>query len=363
MLPLLLLLPQLINGQGCCPKKLVGADEYMYSNSNPGEVEGFGCFDSCVYLKNGQPGDRYCFGPGDLDVVCDAGEKTTPSSATSGCQCGRKKESRIVGGQDAEVNEWPWMVGMALAFMSNATGELEELQFKYICGGTLIAEEWVVTAAHCFFNPRNGERIVFEKDLRLIIGDHDLSKIDETSISDVFEVAEIILHPTYNQETTKDDIALMRVAAKVNLNKHAPACLPEEGETFTNQTAYAYGWGTLNLEGLSPAILQEAELLIYDFDYCKEEYGYENLQVIDGMLCTIGKNGTKGPCKGDSGGPLTVANSEGRHVLVGATSWGLPCATEGFELFPDVYADISFYRTTFIDATINSKGGATFCQP
>jgi len=79
MLPLLLLLPQLINGQGCCPKKLVGADEYMYSNSNPGEVEGFGCFDSCVYLKNGQPGDRYCFGPGDLDVVCDADSPTEPS--------------------------------------------------------------------------------------------------------------------------------------------------------------------------------------------------------------------------------------------------------------------------------------------
>jgi len=80
MLPLLLLLPQLINGQGCCPKKLVGADEYMYSNSNPGEVEGFGCFDSCVYLKNGQPGDRYCFGPGDLDVVCDAEMTTTTTT-------------------------------------------------------------------------------------------------------------------------------------------------------------------------------------------------------------------------------------------------------------------------------------------
>jgi len=333
----------------------------MYSNSNPGEVEGFGCFDSCVYLKNGQPGDRYCFGPGDLDVVCDAGEKTTPSSATSGCQCGRKKESRIVGGQDAEVNEWPWMVGMALAFMSNATGELEELQFKYICGGTLIAEEWVVTAAHCFFNPRNGERIVFEKDLRLIIGDHDLSKIDETSISDVFEVAEIILHPTYNQETTKDDIALMRVAAKVNLNKHAPACLPEEGETFTNQTAYAYGWGALKFNSSEPLpdILQEAELPIVDFDNCKEAYGYANLQIIDGMLCA-GGDGTKDTCQGDSGGPLTVASNEGRHVLVGATSWGAGCAQEGF---PGVYADISFYRTTFIDATINSKGGATFCQP
>jgi len=359
MLPLLLLLPQLINGQGCCPKKLVGADEYMYSNSNPGEVEGFGCFDSCVYLKNGQPGDRYCFGPGDLDVVCDAGEKTTPSSATSGCQCGRKKESRIVGGQDAEVNEWPWMVGMALAFMSNATGELEELQFKYICGGTLIAEEWVVTAAHCFFDPRNGERVIFEKDLRLWIGDHDKSTIDETSISDTFGVAEIILHPTYNGTTFKDDIALMRVATKVNLNKHAPACLPEEGETFTNQTAYAYGWGALKFNSSEPPpdILQEAELPILDFDNCTEAYGYANLQLSDGMLCA-GGDGTKGTCQGDSGGPLTVANSEGRHVLVGATSWGIGCAEVGF---PGVFAEISFYRTTFIDATINSKGGATFC--
>jgi len=353
MLPLLLLLPQLINGQGCCPKKLVGADEYMYSNSNPGEVEGFGCFDSCVYLKNGQPGDRYCFGPGDLDVVCDAGEKTTPSSATSGCQCGRKKESRIVGGQDAEVNEWPWMVGMAYAYVSSATGE--EQQFKYMCGGTLIAEEWVVTAAHCFFDPRNGERIIFEKDLRLWIGDHDKSTIDETSISDTFGVAEIILHPTYNGTTFKDDIALMRLATKVNLNKHAPACLPEEGETFTNQTAYAYGWGALNFSGPSPDILQEAELPIVDFDDCKKFYGYGNITVFDGMLCAGGYG--KGTCKGDSGGPLTFANSEGRHVLVGATSWGIGC----HEGLPDVYADISFYRTTFIDATINSKGGATFC--
>merc|ERR1719259_1581652 len=215
-------------------------------------------------------------------------------------------------------------------------------------------------SANCFFN-LDGDQVTFENDLLLLIGFHDFSKWNKTSISEVLEVAEIILHPTYVYESNKDDIALMRVATKVNLNNHAPACLPEEGETFTGQTAYAYGWGALKFNSSEPLpdILQEAELPIVDFDHCKEAYGYANLQIIDGMLCA-GGDGTKDTCQGDSGGPLTVASNEGCHVLVGATSWGAGCAQEGF---PGVYADISFYRTTFIDATINSKGGATFCQP
>jgi len=364
MLPLLLLLPQLINGQGCCPKKLVGADEYMYSNSNPGEVEGFGCFDSCVYLKNGQPGDRYCFGPGDLDVVCDAGAKTSTSSAASttaaastsaasgttngsGCQCGRKKATRIVGGQNAEVNEWPWMV--ALSRGTDGSGQ------SYICGGTLIAEEWVLTAAHCFFSP-NGDRVLFENNMRLVLGDHDKSSDTDTTIREVFEVAQITLHPTYVFATNKDDIALMKLTTKVDLNKHAPACLPAEGETFVGKTAYAYGWGALQYgTGEYPDILQEVEVPVVSVADCKAAYGEGS--IIDGMLCA-GGDGVKDSCSGDSGGPLTVPNASDRHVLIGATSFGKSCAEAGF---PGVYADVPFYRTSFIDATINANGGATFC--
>jgi len=372
---LLLLLPQAIYGMQCCQNKVVGEDVYIFSHMDEEEANRAGCLDGCIYYKSPDTQELACFARGDLDVICNGASSTAPTAASttaaattagettaapttaavttaaptanSGCQCGKKKSTRIVGGQNAEVNEWPWMVAL-----SRGTDGSSQ---SYICGGTLIAEEWVVSAAHCFFDT-SGNRVLFENNMRIVLGDHDISTETETTIREVFAVSQITLHPTYVFQTNKDDIALLKVSTKVDLNKHAPACLPEQGATFVGQTAFAYGWGALQYgTGEYPDILQEVALPVVSVADCKAAYGESS--IIDGMLCA-GGDGVKDSCSGDSGGPLTVPNTSDRHVLIGATSFGRGCAVEGFF---GVYADVPFYRTSFIDATINANGGATFC--
>merc|ERR1719244_341433 len=81
------------------------------------------------------------------------------------CQCGKKKGSRVVGGQETEVNEYPWM-GALLTVNGGFTSQ--------ICGGSLVAANWVLTAAHCFFNTQ-GERVLYEKESRIRLGEHDFN--------------------------------------------------------------------------------------------------------------------------------------------------------------------------------------------
>jgi len=250
-------------------------------------------------------------------------------------KCGvKKKNTRIVGGQQTEVLEYPWIVILAD-------------DFGGFCGGTLVAAEWILTAAHC----------ISVRVKKVIIGEHD--KLNPTDGNrKVLTPEQIFTHEQFGGDLTyANDIALIKLKEKVDLNTFTPACLPAKGTSFVGRTAYAYGWGSIFASGPSSTFLQDVALPVVSFETCKSTMDPAGAYtILSGMLCAGGKAGEDG-CQGDSGGPLTVPDeTTGQHYLIGDTSWGYGCGQAGLY---GVWGDVAFYRD-WLTGIFDANGGATF---
>jgi len=357
----------------CCTLKRVGGVTYslLPSGAFNGEVPAR-CLNDCVYREyTGAPRDSYrkfCFAAGDLPTEClydpwttaqsTHGPWTTAQSSqgpwSTGppvhgtCKCGIKKTRRIVGGTETEVNEYPWIAAMDVSGTSGTS--------PGHCGATLIANNWAVTASHCFFNPM-GEQVVTKDTMSLVMGVHDITDPTEPN-RQVLTIDEIVLHPSWDIATAANGIALLKLTQSVDLDAWSPACLPTSGADFTGQNGWVYGWGwTIESRTYADKLL-DVEVPIVSNSVCATAMNPLGNNITSDMLCAGGEGG-KDSCSGDSGGPFTVADSfTGAHTLVGVVSWGEGCAREGLY---GVYADVPFFRT-WIDETIAAKGGATFCE-
>jgi len=268
------------------------------------------------------------------------------SSEKPGCKCGKKKDERIIGGADADINEWPWMVSMLFS---------DGVRHK--CGGTVVASEWIVTAAHCLYEDSELTVETKVEDVSIVLGEHDnFLEGEEILPRKVLKISKYIKHPDYDKLTSNADIALLKLAEKVDLNTYTPACMANTGDDFTGKTAWVYGWGALSFgTGDYPDKLQELSVKIVSQEVCQAAHDDLLWTITDGMLCAGGVTG-QDSCQGDSGGPLTV-DVNGQHHLVGDVSFGDDCAKEGRY---GIYAKTAFFRE-WIDQTFAAEGGATYC--
>ncbi|KAI2662588.1 Chymotrypsin A [Labeo rohita] len=229
--------------------------------------------------------------------------------------------SRIVNGEEARPHSWPWQVSL-----QDFTG------FHY-CGGSLINEWWVVTAAHC--DPRTSDRVV--------LGEHDRSSNSEAI--QTINVGRAFKHPNYNSFTINNDILLIKLASPAQLNSHvSPVCLAETTDDFPGGLkCVTSGWGLTRYNAAdTPPLLQQAALPLLTNDQCKTHWGSN---ITDIMICA-GASGVSS-CMGDSGGPL-VCEKSGVWTLVGIVSWGSSvCSTST----PAVYARVTKLRA-WVDQTI-----------
>merc|ERR1711981_473445 len=251
----------------------------------------------------------------------------TTTTTDSTCKCGVKKHgTRIVGGSTSEVNEYPWMVLLSMG-----------------CGGSVIGDRWVLTAAHCFY--WNGvQDITDPASVTITLGEHDRSITSETLLTKTVTPDKIIIHESYDPFSKNiNDLALLRLPSDIDLNVYTPVCLPAQGEDYTDQKVWVYGWGSLSEGGSTSAILQELEITVVDDSVAQPKFLLSDAQ-LDAMVFAGGEEG-KDACQGDSGGPLSYDNN-GQHELEGATSWGLGCAREGY---PGVYTEISAFRNWIDD--------------
>ncbi|XP_061447603.1 serine protease 33-like [Rhineura floridana] len=265
-------------------------------------------------------------------------------AASSEAACGQPVNSpRIVGGQPASDGSWPWQVSILL--------------HRYpICGGSLIAEQWVLSAAHCFFP---GMQLVSQYDI--LLGAHQLLNL--SSHVEEFRVERIFLHPNYNgQPDSSGDIALLKLRSPVNFTNYIlPICLPKSSTQLSPEAdCWVTGWGDIQ-NGVplpTPLTLQELHVPLISREACNKLFN--SVQVNDlskdpikqDMFCAGYREGGKDSCQGDSGGPL-VCKLKGGWTQAGIVSWGIGCAQRNL---PGVYTSVPFYDN-WIQARMNGIDG------
>ncbi|CAL4213582.1 unnamed protein product, partial [Meganyctiphanes norvegica] len=228
--------------------------------------------------------------------------------------------TRIVGGVETEVNEYPWMV--ALAWSSSYSSAF--------CGGSIIHEEYILTAAHCAAVMSGSEVVV--------VGEHQWSTSGESNVRETVNIAQIISNPNYNSNTMENDVALLKLSRPLTFgsdNQVAPICPPEAGNLYTNIDALVTGWGTTESGGDVSDILLEVTVPTMPNSNCQSNYAvYGSDEITDDMICAGLPEGGKDSCQGDSGGPMITQDSS-FYRQIGVVSWGYGCAYPGL---PGVYA-------------------------
>lgn len=244
----------------------------------------------------------------------------------------------IVGGENAAVGELPWQVLV--------------LPGPYMCGGSLLTTEWVVTAAHCVVDDFNNPMPPAEISVRA--GEYNRSQNDGTEQQR--NVSTVLVHPDYNPNTSDSDIALLRLATPVTFGPSVgpiPLVSSPANDALVapGVLSLVSGWGATSEGGSSATILQKVRLPIVSNATCNASYG----GITANMLCAGLAEGGKDSCQGDSGGPLVVPDGSGWR-LAGVVSFGNGCARPNFY---GVYTRVSSF-VTWINTQIGGVVTPTF---
>lgn len=239
----------------------------------------------------------------------------------------------ITRGKPATLAEAPWQVSLWSFKYTDYTPQeyaaKPEWMRRHKCGGTLIASQWVLTAAHCV----TGD-----------LADHPFRvRLGSTNLTDpkgrLFRVRQKVVHPGYDPVNKQNDIALLRIDP-VHLPDVRPIRLNgTNGSAFigANTPATIYGFGKTRQADAS-ALLLKGAIEVWSRGECRLAMRGDASRITHTVLCAGSDNGTDS-CQGDSGGPLMIGTGQ-QAVQAGVVSWGKGCGRIGM---PGVYADVASY--------------------
>ncbi|XP_055913780.1 collagenase [Eupeodes corollae] len=246
-------------------------------------------------------------------------------NATSGIP-----KPRIINGVEVPVGALPWQV----ILKKSPSDDL-------LCGGSVVAENWVLTAGHCTY----GQTSIF-----LIFGTNNLNTYSVSMTSNEF-----FLHPEYDPATLNNDVSLIKLPMSLNFSASIkPIKLVSQNDlskSFIGTTALIAGYGYTDDEDLefSEALLA-ALVVIIDNETCAAQYGDEI--VLESTMCGKGTSGYQSICSGDSGGPLVIMQSKDELIQIGINSFvAQDACTEGF---PSGYARLTSFLS-YIQSTMDNN--------
>ncbi|XP_054164878.1 venom peptide isomerase heavy chain-like [Oppia nitens] len=241
-------------------------------------------------------------------ILCDNGYDL------NGMNCGIQAPfNYIVGGLTLSTMEFPFLV--LIKFMAST-----------VCGGTIINNQWIITAAHCF-----NKRLNRISDFTVHAGSIHLYD------GEVYRMEFALVHPKFSMLKMTYDIALAKLTTPINFGPNiGTICLPSVQRQEPSGTITAAGWGRLKAHMAASTVVQKVNLPIISDEECAHKYQRLGVTIWNSQMCTWLKG--HDTCEGDSGGPA-FQFSGGRAHLLGIVSFGMECADAN----PGVYTQVSYY--------------------
>lgn len=238
-----------------------------------------------------------------------------------------KNHARIIGGEQSTPNTYSWMVSV------------QSKDGQHFCGGSLIADKYVMTAAHCL-EDTNAD------DIQLVINDYDISQPDASE--EKLSVAKIVSHDDWD-DSMDNDIAVLELASPSSKTPVRLATQEEMKALPTGSTLTVMGWGNRSNSGEDfPDLLHEVSVPLADQSTCKDNYDDIGQDITNNMLCAGLAEGGKDSCQGDSGGPL-LFQKDSEWIQAGIVSFGEGCAERDYV---GVYTNVSRYLAWIEEAKV-----------
>lgn len=219
-------------------------------------------------------------------------------------EAGGQPEAKVINGEPARIEDNPWQVSLIVS-----KARLPEE--GHFCGGSILSVDWVLTAAHCV------DRGLKPADLNIVSGVSTLAEEGSRS-----RVMQIVVHPGWNPETLRNDIALLRIDRSGPAMRGQAVAGPSADFTLMQRflPVRVTGWGVSVRAGEITPNLQGVELPFVPLEVCNAPNAYGGF-IDNKMLCVGTSEGRQGSCNGDSGGPAAVAVGDARRQ-VGLVSFG-----------------------------------------
>ncbi|KAM5237888.1 complement factor D [Ctenodactylus gundi] len=226
--------------------------------------------------------------------------------------CVAQPRGRILGGREAEAHARPYMASV-------------QMNGKHLCGGVLVAEQWVLSAAHCLDDA--------DGTVQVLLGGHSLSQPEPSKRR--YNVSRAVPHPDSSPDTIDHDLVLLQLAEKAEQGPAVrPAPLQRQDSDVTPGTLCdVAGWGVVSHAGRRPDLLQHVSLRVLDRATCNLRAHHDGA-VTARMMCA--ESNRRDSCKGDSGGPLTC-----KGVVEGVVTSGSRVC--GNRKKPGIYTRVASY--------------------